>query len=172
MIAGLLKIFGIYMGDDFFTQDDTPGSTYEDIELANKRPEEIKHLIDRNNNKHSVWGFKSPNARLWLDDMRDALRNPKFILVYRDIPAVFDSLNRRGLDEPFGFDTVAEHYLLMGKFHENNKDICYAASYEHFVLRTDQALKDLSEFLGIDLDTEVLERSKKFIEPGGYRPLP
>lgn len=82
LIAGSLKVLGVYMGENPTEQYEDPDFklTPREAALARKR---LSPVIARRNREHEFWGWKLPNNIYYIREVVGALINPVFIFVYR-----------------------------------------------------------------------------------------
>lgn len=163
MVAGVLHHLGIYMGSNL-----TP--TFEDPSLSNLMLLGLgKHfkqaIIDRNRN-YPNWGWKFPGPSILevLPEISGELRNPFFLVVYRDVFAI---ANRNSLSA-YGdlFETMEyslNYYAKLGAFLASNKVPAMLISYEKAMLNPSMFVEKLSKLLGIGPECQA--NAIAFIEP-------
>ena len=86
-VAGTLRALGICMGEDPHPlKHEWSPVAYSDTEvlLADVTAGNIGHM----NEKHAIWGWKSPRDIFALDQILALLRRPGFVMVTRDITEV------------------------------------------------------------------------------------
>ena len=85
MVAMLLKNVGIFLGDII------DNAVFEDIEMAKLLTDndgKLEAFIQKRNAKHKAWGWKQPNAYLYNKKFIDKIRNPHFIILFRDYTSI------------------------------------------------------------------------------------
>jgi hypothetical protein len=99
IIAYVLLNIGYYLGDKL--REDY----HEDREILDAigRPAEMGGIIAERNRQRARWGFKVPDAVHYIHWLAGALRNPVFLLVYRNPVATTKSILKR--DPNFGGST-------------------------------------------------------------------
>ncbi len=99
MIAGLLRLIGIPMGERIDV------ASNEDLDFPEARASgpALSELIRRRNEQFEVWGWKDPLSYTYFEQVLTYLRNPHIIAIFRDPVAValreqidmgFDFLNQ------------------------------------------------------------------------------
>lgn len=78
---------------------------YEDLDILkelpdpalkkNFAPRKLQNIIDERNEKHDVWGFKIPHASGYVKELSEMLRNPIFVIVFRNPVSVIRSICNR-----------------------------------------------------------------------------
>lgn len=163
MVAGVLHHLGIYMGSDL-------QATFEDPILTNlmlqDRNEDLKRAIVERNCAYSVWGckFPGPSGLRILPEISAELRNPVFLVVYRDVFAI---ANRNAISASWdlfaNMKCTLDYYTELLGFLASNAAPGMLISYEKVMLNPDIFVEKLSGLLGIGQDrrAEVIA----FIEP-------
>jgi len=170
MIAGLLRIFGIHMGDYV---DDTK---HEALEFAGLTVDECIDLIEIRNIRDEDWGWKEPWIGLILNDIHNSFANPHYIYISRDLIACLNSDLRH--NDTFKERENAESFIWNRNLHlvnEMNKVLRYAdkkllLSYEESLKRPENLIEQLETFIGKKLSKDKREQAIKFIKPG-YRKI-
>ena len=160
LVAGLLRIFGIMMGERF-----DPTNNHEDLDLRQAPVSKLKELIKQRNEKYDIWGWKDPSTIDKIYDIIDDLRNPKFIVVFRDPYAIALSEHKY-----MGADTMA---MLERAQKQNQKLVEFARRYSSYLISYEKLIRHkdiegLAKFCGIELTPEIKERALKFIQPEHY----
>lgn len=93
MSAGILRISGVNMGTliDQDNQEDQEFLTHkgdflflEDEKRSERYIKDIQEVIERNNIKYDVWGWKDPLSIMYIERVIEKIRNPYFIIITRD----------------------------------------------------------------------------------------
>lgn len=162
MVAGVVRAFGIFMGDDLLVNQ-------EDTNFYYKTDEHMLNVIEQRNAEHDLWGFKYPMAADFVERLLPAMRNPMFIIVARDVVATAGNLIRWDDREPSG--ALAEGAM------QTLKNINLAirlrlptlyVSYEKVAQNRDGFLTEIEQFLGLPLIADR-DRLQRFMEPGSYK---
>lgn len=161
MVSGLLRILGINMGDNIDEKN------HEDLDLQHRHPLHLRDLVAEKNEKHNIWGWKDP---MLIDVIHDAihlvpLRNPQFIVVFRDVVATTEALMREEYWQwRYAFTHVAD---------QTDKLVNFALEYDTHNISYEKALSDPAKFVegfctyhSIEIDDETRQRAVKFISPG------
>ena len=88
--AGILNFLGVPMG----STGEAP--LFEDLPMnraLSQGIESVETLIARNNAEKSVWGFKGNTITLPYEEIAMKMRNPVFIVIFRDLLAIANRAN-------------------------------------------------------------------------------
>ncbi|MEJ1995735.1 MAG: hypothetical protein P8X75_11095 [Limibacillus sp.] len=177
MTAGALRIMGVNMGDDY---DDANQEDYEFPRLAASlqplhdskgRPidskfEELRKLVRRRNEEKAVWGFKDPHSRLYIQEIYPALRNPHFLMIFRDHMAAAQRINFRSQTEHLdSIEAYLDHQMQLVRFVKSNKAPLLLISYERALRLRESFARQVAEFAGLELDEETLSTVMHYIRP-------
>ncbi|WP_226662955.1 hypothetical protein [Microbulbifer aggregans] len=169
IVAGALHALGLPMGDKCY------GPVYEDLRLSlafeSKSEEQFEDVVSEYNSVHSVWGWKRPSSISQLDMLQEKLRNPHFIVVFRDL---FSIANRNSIsmksDMRQGLQDALDSYAsVVGFLHRVESPVMLVSSDK--VVRYKQAfLKGLSDFCGLEPTATQMDKASQFIstEPKDY----
>lgn len=171
MIAGLLRIFGVNMGDN--VNEDK----HEDLTMDGlTRNELIEYIFERNkkfDEEEKSWGFKSPWIGHFLDDIKNFFANPHYIWVTRDLTACLNSDIRH--TPSFKDRLEPESYVWHRNLHliKNMDRVVKYSNAPLLRISYEESLKDpkglvekMEKFIGIKLDEKTKEKAIKFISPG------
>jgi hypothetical protein len=106
MVAGSLRLLGVPMGDRL------EPSNQEDLDIldlvASLQPlygedgkpitenfDRLRALIAGRNEERPFWGWKDPNAHVYISELMPVLRNPHFVVVFRDHFAAAQTIEAR-----------------------------------------------------------------------------
>ena len=173
MVAGLLRLFGIFMGDII---NGAYGDKHEDKEFyCTKDKRRIAELINKRNIKHDVWGFKDPGIAPYIETTTE-LRDPHYIYIIRDALACgMSAANRNPNKETMNSMARAMNYtkIIMDFYFKNfHKYKFHMMSYEKTLLNKEYEIRRLAKFCGTpvkDLDVDI-KHLIKFVSPG-YKSL-
>jgi hypothetical protein len=163
MIAGALYHLGVFMGAELNQ------TTYEDGRLmeavAKKDFDFIERAIRERNEQHDIWGWKQAIGFMNFEEIVDKLRNPHFIVIFRDIFAVANR-NRISvsLDVVQNMLDTLELYKKITVFLKQTKYPCLLVSYEKALNNKKGFVEHLSNFIGI-VDEHKINTAIKFIQP-------
>jgi hypothetical protein len=169
MVAGVARALGLDLGD--------PGErkNNEDPRFHTAPLPALWRVVDARNAEADVWGWKHPAAGRYITELSARLRNPYFIVVYRDPIAAARSQIKR--------DKAARRRTERLAIHESTSS---SAMNTGFALATDRPvllvsneraiddqtglIDDMAAFLGVPPPSDSL-RAKilEYIEPGQYK---
>ncbi|WP_412553411.1 hypothetical protein [Shimia sp. MIT1388] len=162
--AGALRRLGVFLGDDI-------GGNLED-KLFRKRLglDAIRATVAGRNESHDVWGWKHPHPHQYLDDLLPDLRNPRLILVTRDLTANTSGVSSWDREE---VDKALAMYLTQT---QKNADLIrrvdcpvLLVSYEKLLVKPDLVLRDMAHFCGLTPSSSAFAHAVDFIQPGSYQ---
>lgn len=161
MVAGALHCMGIFMGDSI-------GNTYEDRPLSEAVEAEdwkrVKKIARRRDSSYDVWGWKRPSSFKYLDAVNSTLRNPHYVVVFRDILSI---AKRRQIS--MGFDVIQTLHGTIGAYRRiatflgETSQPTMMVSYEKCLTNKEVFLRALLEFVGGDPATSLSE-AREFIQ--------
>lgn len=168
MVAGVIRALGVNMGE-------RAGRNHENAAFLSDDQEKLRNQIKKHNEENDVWGFKVPKASLMVDFYAKNLRNPHFVLVFRNIGSVVDSWCSRGANDPI---ETAKHSLkyysaALDSLNNTGFPLMYV-NYERACEQKNDFINSIAGFIGIDPDEEIKEKAVSVItgEGGGYLDLP
>jgi hypothetical protein len=100
VVAYVLRRAGYYLGEELGSEN------HEDLDIlaAIRNRSQMKTIIAGRNQQHKRWGFKIPLAVNHIHWLVDVLRNPIFLVAFRNPVAIAKSLVRR--DERYADTTL------------------------------------------------------------------
>jgi len=172
MIAGALLGSGVFMGDNLLQNIEDTRFNVED-NRNRPRPEFIagmRETIRQRDAAHPMWGWKYPEAARYLGELAGDLRNPHFIIVFRDpVPGTMRS-HRPGEDE-----TTVRSMEARLKVELANLTLAVKlqlptllVSYERAALAPMQFIREVVDFLNLPMPSHA-ERIVEFMTPGSYK---
>jgi hypothetical protein len=171
MAAGVLRALGVNMGD-------RAGLNHEDPQFLIDDVEKLSNRIAARNKRSDVWGFKVPKLVHRLTFFEKNLRNPYYIIVFRNLLAIADSWQQRGAGSSIDvMDRAFEYYnLIMAHCRQTNRPVLML-NYERAVgsdAGKEETARALAAFLGLDLSDQSLARAVGMItgDGKGYLNLP
>lgn len=168
LVAGVLRALGLYLGE-------IPEGNNEDKSFHNKPLGQMRATINQRNAEHDVWGWKYPTAVNYLPVLSRSLRNPFFIIVFRDTVAT--ALSRAQWDGEFIrrsgrmslHETNANTNANMG-FAMATRRPCMLISNEKAASNTSALIDELADFLFVERpDEDLRRRILAYTEPGRYK---
>ncbi|MCP4748085.1 MAG: hypothetical protein GY874_18405 [Desulfobacteraceae bacterium] len=169
MIAGLLRLFGIYMGNKL-------GHQHEDPQFRKETTLDTKiDQIEKNNKSHKKWGWKLPNTIYYYEDIKNHIINPVFVVIYRNpLSIAMSSADRDNRDFRFKLAEVPiNHYRKMHNLISNNPDVpSVMISYDEAIRQNKKKnfLINFAKFLNLSFTEKVMKDAIEFINPEkGYK---
>jgi len=171
MAAGVLRALGVNMGDRAGLNHEDPKFLVDDVEKLSAR-------IAGRNKRSDVWGFKVPKLVHRLSFFEKNLRNPYYIIVFRNLLAIADSWQQRGAGDSIDVMERAFKYydLIMDHCRRTNRPVLML-NYERAVgseAGKEETARELAAFLGVELTEQSLARAVGMItgDGQGYLNLP
>ena len=163
LIAGLLRLSGVFMGHK------VAHDSHEDAEFHTHDVEKLGQLIEARNQEQTTWGWKYPHSVEYLDEVIGRLRNPHFLVVFRDLVGVAQGFHRKHDIAMCDAIVEAQHrYAKVVGFVSKCKHPLLSISYEKAVAQKDELVEDLSDFCGLELSAKQKTACYNFISPGNY----
>lgn len=174
-VAGAIHLLGIRMFD-------RPELNSEDSELvrafqANLRSgfpnasREVNKVISERNNRHIVWGWKDPSADLYIEAVVHQLRNPHFVLVFRnplDVATSHVDTNTGSLE--VGLDAALSRYVRCWGLVQKFGCPTLFVSYERAVRDGLAFASEFCNFMDIRPTEDQIQSAVSFMNPeGGYK---
>jgi hypothetical protein len=167
-IAGIERALGLYMGD-------IDKGNNEDQNFSGYRLGRMRTTIQQRNKEHGVWGFKYPKAVMYMPQLVESLRNPYFIIVYRD--AVATAISHLGWT---GSKNRKPAHLAVHEangFTNSNTSFAFASghptlviSHELAMAKPNAAIDEVARFLGVEPPgNELRLKIVEYLEPGSYK---
>ncbi|UYM18540.1 sulfotransferase family protein [Endozoicomonas euniceicola] len=162
IVSGAMAHLGVFMGK-------AREPVYEDVALSlamesgdNEKFCEIARAYDE---MHQVWAWKRPSVINHLDDIKDKLRNPYFIFVFRD---VFSIANRNsismGLGIIDGMEKALNEYKKVLEFIRKHDPSGMIVSSEKIVNNKSAFLKELATIC----DLSETQFQRKFTQASSF----
>jgi len=144
-------------------RDERKDPNHEDPAFKFSEPDRLSETIRQRNASSDVWGFKWPDAILNKDILEKLLRNPHYILVYRNIAAVADSVVEKGRGHaPGAVHRATKYYALMDELLNKTSRPVLLVNYESALDAPDEGIRQIAEFVGLP----VCESARKMIGNG------
>ncbi len=146
-------------------------NNFEDPDFVAKGYKHLVEAVESRNARLPVWGWKFPNAANYLDQILTKLRNPRFIIVYRDMVAT-SAAQMRWHNRSFAhaISEVALQQLRNTSFSERHDYPTMMVSYEKAIVHPERFISDLSGFLGMP-EPDNKQELVRFMEPESYKSL-
>lgn len=167
-IAGIERSLGLYMGD-------IDKGNNEDQNFTGYRLGRMRSTIQQRNKQHDVWGFKYPKAVMYMPQLVESLRNPYFIVVYRD--AIATALSHLGWTGSRNRKPAHLAVHEANSFTNANTSFAFASghptlvvSHELAMAKPSDAIDEVARFLGIEPPgRELRAKIIEYLEPGSYK---
>jgi hypothetical protein len=161
--AGLLNILGVPMGKT----GEAP--LFEDLPMnraLSQGIEAIDTLIEKHNSEHAVWGFKGNAITLPYDEVAGRLRNPIFIVIFRDLLAIANRAKlSAGRDVAAIMQRQGREYQRIIEFISTGKYYSVLMSYEKLCIYPDKVVAALTTSAGLSATLEQKKAAAAFIQP-------
>jgi hypothetical protein len=169
MVAGVARALGLDLGQVGQRKNN------EDPRFQGLPVPEMREVIEARNQERDVWGWKYPAAGSYLPKLSNWLRNPCFIVVYRDPVAAALSQERRdravnrrsarlALHESESNNAVNTSFALA------TERPCLLLSNERAIADPGGLVDDIATFLGQEAPSGPLrQKILSYIEPGQYK---
>jgi hypothetical protein len=171
MVGGVLRALGVNMGERVGFNHEDPQFIIEDMAVLARR-------IEARNKQSDVWGFKVPKLVQYLDFFEKTLRNPHYVIVYRNLLAIADSWQQRGAGSLVNtLDRTLDYYNRIIQHSKNTRRPVIMVNYERAVSSDagkEEVVRAVGEFLGVNVDEDILNRAMGMItgDGAGYLNLP
>jgi len=172
MIAKMLDEIGVFLGDS------AKKPIYEDVELAkllaSKKFDQDKfyNLVSKRNNKHDIWGWKTPGSYIRNDLFIKKIRNPHYIIPFRD-PLAIAIRNSLAVNTDIKknlIHTYETQYKSLIAFVNKVEVPVLLFSYEKALLNKEEFLSYLLSYLDIEISQKQFDNVINSITPNnpGY----
>jgi hypothetical protein len=169
MVAAILLDLGVFMGERI------DSAVFEDVDLAaaveSGQRDALSQIITRRNAAHRIWGFKRPEAYKHLERLCAACRNPRIIVIFRDILAIAVRNNiAMQLDPVPALPRLLDDYQALLGALERVRIPMLLLSYEKCVQFPVETVREIASFAGIEITEEIAREAAALIENGnpGY----
>jgi len=172
MVAAAVHALGVDLGP----AKDMGAFTFEDQSMNGELHTRLSY-IKRRNTERQVWGWKDPTAIVSMRELFFALRNPRLILVFRDMMASIDSEMRfdehNSIEPRRTFTDLAEAttnwWASNMEFISRTTFPTLLVSYERALQHPETFVNQLAAFLGLTPTQEQVQEAMTRINPrGGY----
>lgn len=164
MVSACLSTAGLFMGEKL-SRD-----SHEDTEFVKAQSiAEIRTIVEKRNEGHDVWGWKHPASTSYIGQLRQSLRNPRYIFIYRNEFDVARSYERRGnLPMDQALREANDRYRTLSEVLLETNDPSMLISYENAVKYPDLFIGEMLEFCGLSAGEDVVSHCLQVITPGEY----
>jgi len=161
MVAGVAQRCGLHIGSNL-------PANLEDPDFAHATIAQMKETIVDRNAERDVWGWKFPAAARYLPRLMPLLRNPRLIVVWRDLVATTGRKLAKADDWFTALHVAHRHQAKNLRLLQSPTCPILLVSYERAIRHPLEFAETISEFLALPMpdDREELVR---FMEPGTYK---
>ena len=163
-VAGCMRKMGLNIGSNL-------PNNLEDPDFSHG-PSVNQELVAGRNAAHPVWGWKFPHGANYIERIFPRLRNPRFVVVTRDLAA-----NGLAIAARHGDQSLEDALEISLKQTRKNHDLVLKLrqptlmlSYEKLILKPEQTIAELAEFMDVELTEQLLEDVMGWVTPGRYSP--
>jgi len=163
LVAGTLDKLGIFTGEM------SREPVFEDVKLAtkfeNRDFKSVKKIIEEYN-LHDTWLFKRPSSINYLNEIDTLVRNPIYLIIFKDI---FSVSNRNSIsmkmDVVGGLRRAYSDYEKILNFIETSSPNAFLLSYEKIMSNKDFFIDTMIELTGNEASDNQKSDAHTFIEP-------
>ncbi len=164
MIAKVVQTLGVNMGDNTKSIVLERKDIYESLE--NNQLNKFKQLVEKENTKNKLWGWKRPKSIEYVETFEPLVRNPHYIIPFRDYIAI---ASRNQMDTGLNIrenimNTHIEKYSKVISFISKNKKPLFVFSYEKSLSNRRYFVEQVANFIGIS-DIEKIDQAIREISP-------
>ncbi len=169
MVAGATRALGLDLGRV------GQRTNNEDPRFQNRSVDDMRAAIEGRNEHHQVWGWKFPTAVTYLPAVYGVLRNPYFVVVYRDPVAAALSQatkDKRQRPERIALHESSSYIATNTGFVLATERPCLLVSNEKAIGDPDAMVDELADFLQLPKpDDERRAQIRAYLAPGQYKPF-
>jgi len=164
MVAGTVRELGIFLGDRL-------GENHEDPQFLPLEVDKILEVISRRNGEHKTWGWKMPHSLQYIEQIQSDLRNPHYILVWRNtLATAISQVNRSDSNINNALEYSSNRLQEMIEKTKLLNGPVLLVNYEQAINHKDDFIGTLAEFVGVEISDQVRENCQRFIDPEtGYQ---
>lgn len=166
LVAGVLRKLGVFMG-----QNMSPHGGHEDTEISQKEVPEIIEMIHKRSKEFDTWGWKDPDCIDYIHYLIEYLKDPVFLVVFRDPMATAMSEAGRQQGKPLSVclweAKIAIKKLVDFALQMRTKGYhVLALSHEKAIVNPEEYVKQLARMLNLKFNQDAVD----FINPAkGYQ---
>jgi hypothetical protein len=173
IIAYVLLRLGYYLGDRLggFNHED------EEIVAAIERPRQMAAIIESRNRRLKRWGFKAPDAIHRIDWLAKSLRNPVFLVVFRNPVAIARTIMTREANFCSRSDDLSRaihhglRYMLSGTRVLTTRTPSILIDVDAARGAPEQLVRELASLFTPDVSAETIAAVGRDIGVAGYKVL-
>lgn len=147
-----------------FTGSDSWPPIFEDIPLSKALEKRdlarAKSIISDYNKDHKIWAFKRPTTNNTISELHKMLRNPRYVVVFRDVLAIGQRNFLSMHEDPFGSmrNALSDYEKILNFLKEHNPP-ALLLSYEKAVGNPENFIRSLVTFCGLDSSVKPVQIS-------------
>ncbi len=147
------------------------GGNLEDRSFRMKHGlDHIRQTISARNASYETWGWKHPQPHAYLEQVIPGLRNPRVIMVTRDLTANAAGLLAREMnDAAKAIRQSMLHTRNNIQFVRKHRLPTLMVSYEKLLVSSEEVIQEIAHFCDIDVDQGKIAEAAEFVRPGGYQ---
>lgn len=166
LVSGTLSHLGVFGGE----RSHPP--VFEDLKLAEAFEQNnfsnISSIIEAYNLEHDIWSFKRPASIEYIDKLNNLVRNPIYLVIFKDIFAVSNrnSISMKS-DILLGLNNAYRDYGKVIDFISKNNNLnAFFFSYEKTIQNKEVFVDTLISIIGEEnITTTQKTKALEFIEP-------
>ncbi len=164
MVAGTVRELGIFLGDRL-------GENHEDPQFLSLDVDKILEVIERRNSEHKTWGWKMPHSLQYIEEIQSDLRNPHYILVWRNtLAAAISQVNRSDTTMGNALEYSSNRLQEMVQKTKLLNGPVLLVNYEQAINQKEDFIDTVANFVGVDVNDETRKNCLRFIDPEtGYQ---
>lgn len=162
-VAGIFRELGLFIGEDL-------EGNLEDLSFRKEHGlDRLRATIAARNAAHATWGWKHPTPMAYLPQLMPDLRNPRFVVVTRDMTAHGGGMRYREKRSP------EDAMRLNIRLSRRNLDFVLEqgrpalfVSYEKLLVATSDTIRAIAAFHAVTPSDRDVSAIARFIAPGRY----
>jgi hypothetical protein len=160
LVTAVVRKLGVTMGERL-------GKQQEDPQFRAEVPlKQMIATIKKRNDEHDVWGWKLPNNVYYISSLLPYLRNPHFIVVFRNPLSISRSSAERDrrvyqthlLEVPLG------HYARIINFLKKDNSPAALTSFETIIKKPGKFARAAASWIDLKPDAEALQEAKAIVQ--------
>jgi len=166
MITMILRELGVHMGEELSNAVLEDHSVFTKLE-GTPELESFSKLVEERNAKYDVWGWKRPEAVKYVDLFEPLIRNPKYIITFRDILAIA-MRNSISVNANLKRNLIKTHkngYRRIIQLIEETTVPSLLISYEKALNNKENVVYNIIDFLKINPNQDQIRNAINSIEP-------
>jgi hypothetical protein len=169
-ISGALRVLGVAMSELAHPMK----HEWSPITYVNEKFERSgtqKNLAEMDS-KYQIWGWKSPRDVFSVAQFGYLLRNPHYIVVFRNPLAICESTQyHEGTNPEAILPDIAEVITCIAGFVSSTAAPLALVSYEQLLAMPKPILEELSSWLGLTLYESTIKAGMEFVSEARYRSI-